>query len=245
VHYRGYFDEADALDYARSLPESLDVAVLPVPAYSTLGWMNWAGGDPLLSTFIGYPEGELARLLFHELAHQVLYVPGDTAFNESFATAVERLGGALWLSQAGEQARAEYARFDHRRRAFRALTRDTRQQLAGIYADSRLSDEEKRRGKAEVMAHFRAAYQAFKQRWDGFAGYDQWVARANNASFSAQSTYDEWVPAFSALFEQQGRDFRRFYDAVRALGRLEATDRQAALRALTPGLPGSPSADEH
>ena len=94
VAYRGYFEEAEARAHAQALAASgLEVSVYGVPAYSTLGWLNWAGGDPLLNTFINYPEGELARMIFHELAHQVLYVPDDTVFNESFATAVERLGG--------------------------------------------------------------------------------------------------------------------------------------------------------
>jgi predicted aminopeptidase len=234
VGYRGYFDEAAARDFASRLPGTLEVAVYPVPAYSTLGWMNWAGGDPLLNTFIGYPEGELARLLFHELAHQVLYVADDTAFNESFATAVERLGGALWLAQASEQARAEYARFDVRRREFRTLTRGAREQLARIYTDDALSDSEKLSHKAEVMAAFHSGYQAFKTRWDAFPGYDPWVARANNASFGAQAAYDEWVPAFTALFEREGRHFPRFYEAVRALGRLDKDQREAALQALSP-----------
>jgi predicted aminopeptidase len=96
--------------------------------------MNWAGGDPLLSTFIGYPEGELARIVFHELAHQVLYVPGDIVFNESYATAVERIGGALWLQrEASDAARSEYARFDGQRRQFRALALDTRRALNRAY----------------------------------------------------------------------------------------------------------------
>ena len=95
VGYRGYYAEADAqAEAGRLRADGLESAVYPVPAYSTLGWLDWAGGDPLLSTFIRYPEGELARIVFHELAHQVVYVPGDTEFNESFATAVERLGGA-------------------------------------------------------------------------------------------------------------------------------------------------------
>jgi predicted aminopeptidase len=114
VSYRGYFDEAQARQEAAALQaQGLEVTVYGVPAYSTLGWMNWAGGDPLLNTFIGYPEGELARLLFHELSHQVLYARDDTMFNESFATAVERLGGAMWLQSHGSaQARAQYAELD-------------------------------------------------------------------------------------------------------------------------------------
>ncbi len=135
VGYRGYFDEAQAQALATELQgEGFEVSVYGVPAYSTLGWMNWAGGDPLLNTFINYPEGELARMVFHELAHQVLYVKVDTPFNESYATAVERLGSAMWLAQhASPEARAQYARFDGRRREFRALVREARQALAEIY----------------------------------------------------------------------------------------------------------------
>ena len=234
VGYRGYFDEANAKAFAASLPTDLEVAVYPVPAYSTLGWMNWAGGDPLLNTFIAYPEGELARLVFHELAHQVLYTKDDTVFNESFATAVERLGGERWLAQADEATRTEYARFDGRRRDFRALTLATRQQLQTLYADTALDDTTKHLRKAAVMADFRRRYEALKASWSGHAGYDTWVARANNAAFGAQAAYDELVPAFEALFEREGRDFARFYDAVRALAEQPRNERVATLRTLLP-----------
>lgn len=236
VGYRGYFDEAEARAFAAGLGNDLDVAVYPVPAYSTLGWMNWAGGDPLLNTFIGYPEGELARLIFHELAHQVVYAPGDTVFNESFATAVERLGGARWLDQADDGARKAYAEFDGRRQAFRALTREVREQLAALYENPSLDDAGKRARKAELMQAFRLRYADLRQSWGGYKGYDAWVTQANNASFGAQAAYDQWVPAFEALFEREGRHFGRFYDAVRALSRLTATERQAALLALDPSV---------
>ena len=234
VGYRGYFSEADARAFADSLDPALEVAVYPVQAYSTLGWMNWAGGDPLLNTFITYPEGELARIVFHELAHQVVYVQNDTTFNESFATTVERLGGARWLARATDQARADYATFDNRRRAFRALTRSTRERLKLIYDDADLPDDTKLHRKAAAMDDFRQRYAALKASWNGYAGYDPFVNRANNASFAAQAAYDEWVPAFEALFEREGRDFARFYDAVRALASQPKEQRQAALRELAP-----------
>ncbi|MDP1687037.1 aminopeptidase [Hydrogenophaga sp.] len=234
VGYRGYFQQSDAQAFADSLDPQLEVAVYPVPAYSTLGWMNWAGGDPLLNTFISYPEGELARLVFHELAHQVVYVQNDTAFNESFATTVERLGGAIWLNRASAQTRADYATFDNRRRAFRALTRSTRERLKAIYDDTDQSDDAKLQRKALVMNDFRQHYAQLKEGWNGYAGYDPFVTRANNASFAAQAAYDEWVPAFEALFEREGRDFARFYDAVRALATRPKDDRHAALRELAP-----------
>lgn len=243
VGYRGYYDETVARDFAASLGGGLEVSVYPVPAYSTLGWMNWAGGDPLLNTFIAQPDGELARLIFHELAHQVLYVKDDTAFNESFATAVERIGGARWLAtQAGEAARVEYAAFDVRRQAFRALTRETRQRLKAVYEDTALDEQARRAGKARVMEGFRSAYAQLKAGWGGYAGYDAWVQQANNAAFGAQAAYDEWVPAFEALFEREGRDFPRFYDAVRALADLPRAQRHAALRELGRLAPGGTTA---
>jgi len=245
VSYRGYFSEADARTEAQALGgEGLEVTVYGVPAYSTLGWLNWAGGDPLLSTFIHYPEGELARLLFHELAHQVVFVPDDTTFNESFATAVERLGGARWLAlHAGEAARAEYAVFDGRRRAFRALTRQTREELAAIYEGNQGStpvDQAKQAMKNEAFRRFRVRYAELRAGWGGdtpqLRAYDAWVARANNASFAAQAAYDDLVPAFEALFAREGGDtpqgWRRFYGAVRQLAHRPRAEREQALRAL-------------
>lgn len=233
VGYRGYYSEADARAFADSLPKDLDVAVYPVPAYSTLGWMNWLGGDPLLNTFIGYPEGELARLIFHELAHQVVYVKDDTMFNESYATAVERLGGERWLrEQASATARTEYEAFDARRRQFRALTLSVRQRLAAAYTDPARDTAARLARKSEVMQAFRQDYEALKQQWGGFSGYDAWVARANNATFATQAAYDELVPGFEALFEREGRSFERFHEAVRALGDLPRQERHAQLKAM-------------
>ena len=234
VGYRGYFTEADAHAEADALrAQGLEASVYGVPAYSTLGWMNWAGGDPLLNTFIRYPEGELARLIFHELSHQVVYAKDDTPFNESFATAVERLGGARWLAQRGsDAARTEYAAFDGRRRAFRALALATRRELVEIYKENSPSSPVKQQQlamKSDAMQRFHERYEALKTGWGGFAGYDPWVARANNASFGAQAAYDEFVPGFEALFEREARDWPRFYDAVRKLADLPKDERHRAL----------------
>lgn len=240
VGYRGYFDEAAARAQAEAVKAEggLEVAVYPVPAYSTLGWMNWAGGDPLLNTFIHYPEGELARLIFHELAHQVVYAKDDTMFNESFASAVERLGSRRWLAtQASEQARQEYVAFDARRTQFRQLTLDMRRKLALIYEQkeapaptgSRLAAMKKR-----AYEEFRADYAKLRDSWGGdparYRGFDLWVERANNATLGAQAAYDELVPGFEALFEREGRDFQRFYDAVKRLAALPREERRAQLR---------------
>ena len=199
IGYRGYFTEADAQAEAAELAtQGLEVEVYGVPAYSTLGYMNWAGGDPLLSTFIAWPEGDFVRLLFHELAHQVVYAKDDTLFNESFATAVERIGIAQWLStQSTPEARAAFATSEARRSAFRALTRATRARLAAVYEQKEalaLDGKALAAMKTEAMQQFHADYAMLRAQWltppagsaplattAQVAGYDRWVAKANNA----------------------------------------------------------------
>lgn len=235
VGYRGYYarDAADALA-AELRADGWESLVYGVPAYSTLGWTEWLGGDPLLSTFIRYPQGELARLVFHELAHQVVYVRDDTVFNESYATAVERLGVARWLAeQADAAARADYEAFDARRRDFRALLRAARDDLRAIYADAALDDDAKRAAKAARMSRLLDEYAQTKAgRWGGFSGYDRWFEQANNAALGIQAAYDELVPDFERLFEREGRDFARFHAAVRELARLPKAERLATLQRL-------------
>lgn len=237
VGYRGYFSESQAREQARELQQAgLDASVYGVPAYSTLGWLNWAGGDPLLNTFIHYPEGELARMIFHELAHQVLYVKDDTLFNESFATAVERLGGERWLSLHGSPtAKREYAEFDARRRQFRALSLATRQRLTQIYSSDEAKSADRQTlltKKSMAIKDFRDDYATLKASWGGYKGYDPWVAGANNASFGAQAAYDNLVPAFEAIFTREGKDWHRFYDAVKRLAKLSPAERAQALETI-------------
>ena len=96
VVYRGYFSEEAAQHYASRLRRrGDDAAVGGVAAYSTLGHFK----DPVLSTMLGWSDAQLAATLFHELAHQVVYVPGDSEFNESFATVVEEAGLERWLTE--------------------------------------------------------------------------------------------------------------------------------------------------
>jgi predicted aminopeptidase len=236
VGYRGYYDQAGAEAAAAPLrEEGLDVSVYPVPAYSTLGFMNWIGGDPLLNTFVQWPEGELARLMFHELAHQVAYASGDTTFNESFATAVERIGGRRWMAAHGtDEVRAQQAKIEQRRQDFRQLVRGYREQLEAIY-DGDKSDDDKRAGKAATIAALRADYETMKrERWDGFKGYDAWFAGVNNATLGTQGAYDDKVDTFERLFEAEGEDFVRFYAEVKRLAALPKTERDAALAKYTP-----------
>jgi predicted aminopeptidase len=231
VSYRGFFSEQHARKHAERLRAAgYDVHVAGVPAYSTLGWFD----DPLLSSFIKYPDAQLARLLFHELAHQRVYAKDDTTFNESFATAVERLGGERWLAtEASPAMRQEYAQYDGRRRQFRALALATRKRLESIYKET--EGERREELKQATLEEFRRQYADLRAGWGGdparWRGYDRWVAQANNASFGAQAAYDDLVPGFEALFEREGRDWTRFYAAVKRLATLPKDERHKLLKA--------------
>lgn len=235
VGYRGYYLRSDADALAAQLRAAGDdVSVYGVPAYSTLGYLNWLGGDPVLNTFIDYPEGELARLIFHELAHQVAFAKDDSTFNESFATTVEQLGVERYLAREGDAAmRAEYAAFDARRRDFRALLLEHRRALEALYA-SKLSDADKLRKKAEEFAALQAGYAALKAgKWGGYSGYDAYFAQPlNNANLASIATYTALGPFFERLFAQQGGDFARFYARVRTLAGEPKAERDAQIAAM-------------
>ena len=237
VAYRGYYAREEADAYAEQLrARGLEAWVYGVPAYSTLGKLPGAYfADPLLNTFVHYPDGELARLIFHELSHQVAYASDDTVFNESFATAVERLGSARWLSRrAGDAARREFAAFESRRADFRALTGRYRDRLQALYAGA-APDNDKRRGKTELLAQLRAEHAALKAgAWQGYSGYDGWFAQVNNASFGVLAAYNELVPQFEQLLESQGGDLPRFYAEVRRLAALPMAERRQVLLRASP-----------
>lgn len=155
---------------------------------------------------------------------------GDTAFNESYATAVERLGTAQWLKmQASPESLALHERIEQRRAQFRALTQATRRELEALY---RAMPGDVAARKRAILQSFRDSYAALKVQWGGFAGYDAWVAQANNASFGAQAAYDDGVPAFEALFLREGGDWFRFHAAVRQLAALAPAARRQALEGL-------------
>jgi len=231
VSYRGYFRQRRAEDFAAPLRQrGDDVAVIGVPAYSTLGWFD----DPVLNTTITWPKARLASLIFHELTHQVLYIKGDTAFNESFAMTVEEEGVHRWLEQRQDaEALARYRVDRHRQEQFTQLVMTTRAELVQLYAKD-MTTEERVTAKARRFAVLRERYQRLRTEWGGYAGYDRWFAQdLNNAHIAALDTYREYVPAFRALLAQQQGDLQAFYAAARVLGSLPEAQRQAQLRELT------------
>ena len=231
VSYQGFYAESDARAQADSLhAQGFDVYVGGVPAYSTLGWFD----DPVLNTFVFYPEPELARLIFHELAHQVAYASDDTVFNESFAVAVEREGLRRWLAGFGTPAQREaWSASQARRTRFIALALEYRERLARHY-DAPGTVEERRAGKARILDAMRAEYERIKrEEWGGFAGYDRFFAQGvNNALLASISAYNELVPAFEALLAQKRGDLAAFYAAVRELAAAPREQRNARLHAV-------------
>ncbi len=226
--YRGYFNRADADAAAEELrAQGLDVSVSGVPAYSTLGWF----ADPLLNTFIGGTEGQVAGLVFHELSHQVVFVGGDTTFNESFATAVEREGVRRWLAAHGDDStRRGYAEFAQRRSEFLDLLLRYRRLLAANYASSESVDT-KRTRKRELLAALKADYLQLKVQWGGFAGYDRYFAQdLGNAQLAAVGAYNDLVPAFDVLIAQSGGQMAVFYDEVRRIAALPKGEREQMLK---------------
>jgi predicted aminopeptidase len=236
VDYRGYYRKEDAQRFAHDLrSQGYEVRVSGVPAYSTLGWFD----DPVLSTFIAYPEAEVARMLFHELAHQVAYAPGDTPFNESFATTVESIGVEQWLDKHGNpDSRERYREFRQRKRDFIDLLTQHRQRLEEVFATD-ISDDEKRNQKALVITSLKQAYHQIRdEKWGGYSGYDQWFNEPiTNAHFVLVATYEELVPAFQALHAKSG-SMKKFYANVQAMAKQDKARRRERL-ALLLGMPSS------
>lgn len=227
VAYRGYYQQGRARGAAALLrQQGLDTYIGGVEAYSTLGWFD----DPLLNTMLRWSDERFIAVIFHELAHQQYYLPGDTAFNESFATFVEREGLRQWHATRGETPPASD---DRQRQQFIELVLASRERLRRLYA-SDLPPHEMRAAKQAEFERLRRDYRALRQReWGGQGRYDAWIeSPLNNAKLLPFGLYDQWVPAFTALFTREGRDWRAFYAAVAALGRLPEADRRAALESL-------------
>jgi len=242
LEYRGFFEEASARQLAAKLAgEGFDVDVGGVQAYSTLGWFS----DPVLNTFIHDSEIDLAELLFHELAHQRLFVAGDTDFSEAFAECVAEEGTRRWLRARGSAAaRAAYEAKLVRKAEFTRLITSTRTRLAELFC--RVAPEvpplapvsmldpdraaEMRRRKQDVFETLRRDYEALKSTWGGATDYEGWFKRPlNNARLNDVDTYYRLVPSFHALLRSCDGDLEKFFREAKALGKLPKLERHRVL----------------
>jgi len=229
-NYRGFFHEDKANDYARQLSrDGFDTYVAGARAYSTLGWFD----DPLLNTMLLQDEAGRIGLLFHELAHQKIYFDDDPAFNEAFAVFIEQEGVKRWLTAHGKHdLAARYRQSLQRRAQFHALLLDTRAQLAELYGSDR-PDIVKRQIKSQLFRELTQKYQLLKQQWDGYAGYDAWMAQPlNNAHLALIATYREQVVLFEQLLACLDGDLTTFYQHVRQLETSGPAERKQALQKL-------------
>ena len=175
----------------------------------------------------------MARLLFHELAHQVVYVKDDSMFNESFASAVEEAGIEKWLeSRSGSGLLADWQAAQTRRADFQTLVLKYQQRLKSLY-ETDLSSEAKRLAKQQTFRDLRDEYQTLKISWGGFAGYDRWFGQElNNAHLASIAIYNELVPAFRKLLQQEHGDFLRFYETTKRVATMEKAARTDYLKSL-------------
>jgi len=227
--YRGYYDEARLLAYTDELKaQGFEIYVGQVPAYSTLGWFD----DPVLSSFIDWPDYRLAGLLFHELTHQRIYIEDDTTFNESLASAVEQAGTELWLKSRNQgEALDEFLRWGAYRDEVIALIEATRDRLTSLYA-SDLSDAGKRARKARQFDSARAEHAAIAARYGITGGFGPWFAsELNNARIGSVAAYNSRVPAFMRMLVEQENDFAAFYRYVERVAELDRDARELCLDA--------------
>lgn len=229
VSYRGYFSERAAIRYAEQLQsEGFDVYTGGVDAYSTLGWFE----DSLLSTVISRADYQLAGLIFHELAHQLAYVAGDTTFNESFASTVEREGLRRWLLSNNQPETIDIAATDrNRQQQFVSLVIEYRDKLTALY-EKEITASAMRSEKMRLQNQLREEYQELKQEWQAYAGYDGWFSQSlNNAQLSTVGSYNDLVPFFNNLLEQSSQDLALFYEEVKRVAELNTTEREELIAA--------------
>jgi predicted aminopeptidase len=227
VAYRGYFVERRARRFADGLRRrGLDVAVEGVAAYSTLGHFD----DPILNTMLGWSDVELASIVFHELTHQMIYVPNDADFNEAFATTVEEEGVRRWLQSLGRDRDLErYRAYQERFAKVLALFTGTRDELRALYA-SGIDRESMRRRKAAIYAALDSSYHDLAQQWGGHAPFDAWFEGSlNNANLASIATYYDCMPGFRRELEAVGGDLGAFYARVRQLAKMDQRQRDALM----------------
>lgn len=228
--YRGYYDIEDARAEAEQFADQgYDIFIGGVTAYSTLGWFD----DPLHTGFTRLSDARMVALMFHELAHQVVYIPEDTAFNESFATAVELEGLRVWLEQRGDTSGFDRAlqRLRQRNQTL-VLVEQVAEELRQLYGQTDRDNDDMRQRKAAVFDRLRNDYLQMAEQWEEPGPFGDEPGELNNANLALFRQYNQHVPAFRQLFRESGERFDDFYQAVESLSELQKEKREQRLKAL-------------
>src|SRR5690606_3345755 len=209
-----------------------DVLVAGVGPCATLGRLS----VPVLSTLTDYGEAGAAARLYHGLAHRRLYVPGDTVFNESFATGVEEAGVERWLASRG--APEELARYRRERGftdAVTAMMLDHRARLAALYA--RPPDAgAMRAAKREQFDRLPEEYLALLDAWNAEPERGPIERSAlNNAVVASFDVYHRFTPAFAHILEREGGSLAALYRFSQELAEMPPGRRHEALMRLVDG----------
>lgn len=238
--YRGFFDEARLQRFMTSLQQQdFDIYVANVSAYSTLGWFD----DPVLNTFVNWPDYRLAGMIFHELSHQQLYIDGDTEFNESFAVAVQQAGIKKWLHSNGkpDQAASYQQQLDNRQQVIE-LIKQGRLQLKTLYQQD-IDATSKRQAKSDIILNLKQQYSELSSHFIIKDGFRRWFeGPINNARLVSISTYYDLVPAFQHLLENHKQDFEAFFRHVENIASLPDSGRKNCLQMWKSGTPSRLSA---
>jgi len=235
VSYRGYFNQDDAKAYAKTLKaQGYDVNISGAQAYSTLGWFD----DPLLNTMIKHNDAQIVGLIIHELAHQQIYINGDSSFNEAFASSVEIEGIKRWFhrqsrnsTDAQKKQFRQYLKSKQRNGEFKQLLKAAQKNLDELYKSNKFKHSVKQQTlKAAIFTKLKLDYQRLKISWQNYSGYDVWMNRdLNNAHLALIATYYEKVPIFQSILLSVDNNIQHFYDIVESIGELEESERNARL----------------
>jgi len=235
ISYRSYFDHEYAIERSYFYQQQgLDVFIAPAAAYSTLGWFS----DPLLNTYIYSSDDRLASIIFHELGHQLYYIPSDVLFNEAFASFVERFYVMKWLQFSNrKELMTSFVEGENRHTSMLRLMSAVREKLQRVYQLD-ISDAEKKIKKAEIIRLFEVDYNDWKTRWEDYSGYDFWLSGGvNNAKLATVSTYYRWIPVFDFILQQHNCNFIHFMEEIEQLSNLSLDDRKAKFENILAQLP--------
>lgn len=233
VPYKGFFStDAVEREANRLEKQGYDTYIRPVAAFSTLGWFN----DPLMNTMLRYDDVSLASTVIHELTHSTVYLPGQGAFNESFASFVGDRGAIeLFCSMEGiEGERCQRARDLWADNLIFAefLTRVV-DELETLYARTDLTPADRLTLREEV---FRNVARRFEDevrprlRTDSFRGFER--IQLNNATLMSRRLYYDRLHLFDAVFERYGGDLPATIQAVLAAAEAESGDPYGAVERL-------------